>query len=81
MGLHFRLFQTVSIPFLHRYTRFQTFNPIHGGFLIVCSVYTSKEVKYGGIQLFGGRYSSASNIFHEVREEEKVTGDYTRGIG
>ena len=44
VGLYFYLFQIVKIPSLHRYTNFQTFNPILEEFLIVFLGYTSKEV-------------------------------------
>ena len=44
VGLHFCLLQIVKIPSLHRYTNFQTFNPILEDFLIVFLGYTSKEV-------------------------------------
>ena len=55
VGLHFRLIQTVKIPFLHRYIRFQTFNPINDGFLMV----------FGGI-LLRRLNMEAPNFWREV---------------
>ena len=72
MGLHF--FQIIKVLSFQRYTKFQSFNPILEGIIIIVFGYISKGVKCEGTKLLAGGVFSISKIILETRKKKNVTG-------
>ena len=81
VGLHFCLFQTFNVLSFHRYTEFQSFNPIIERFLVVFLGTSLRRSNVAAPNFWREVYYLPARFFLETREEKKVTGDYIKRIG